>query len=408
MRKIKAILFFTCTVFAMVMIFCVSASAAENYDYRTGEIEFKFDKDTGVMTIEGTGGTIRSCAFGPGISNNPEVLEMNIKDTDSLTGEYQDGDYAEFWDYTPNADAAEAAAAAKIVIIDDSVTALEPGCFSHFTNAETIILPDNIKNVPTAAFYSLKNLKTVVLSYQTASIGSYAFTNCKNLKTVNITGTVKSVGKYAFWGCDLNCITIPETVENLGEGNSYVPENLTEVETDSVYNNRVFLEWEEVSDAQIYTKYRVFKRVNGKWKTLADIGSTYKMIDGLEPDTSYTFAVRPFNQVNGKKYFSEKYVKITVRTAPDRPILNVASTKAGAVAFTWNNVEGETGYQIWYSTKENGKYTKISNYKANTVKANKSGLTSGKNYYFKIRSYKKTADGYIYSFYSSPVRIKIK
>ncbi len=409
MKKIKTTAIFVTVILALTVLFCLNVGAI-NYDERTGEIEYKFDEDTAVMTIKGTGGTIRSGAFGPGVSSNPQILEWNIEDTDSLKGEYEDGDNVEFWDYEPNAIAASAAQAARIVIVDGSVTALEPGCFSHFKNAEIIVLPDTIKTIPTATFYSLENLKTVVLSYQTTTIGSYAFSGCKNLKTINISNTVKSIGKYAFWDCDLDYVIIPDTVESLAEGNSYIPDNLSGVEAALVEHDRIWVKWEELPNQLRYTYYRVFMRVDGKWKTLGNcdiFDNAIFEIKELEPDTSYTFAVRPYNKVNGKNYFAEKYVKITVRTAPDMPALKVASTKSGTASFTWNNVSGETGYQIWYSTKEYGTYTKISNYKANAVSASKSGLTGGKTYYFKIRSYKSTTDGYVYSRYSSPVEVKI-
>ncbi len=405
MKKIKSKLLFICSVFALTMIFCTSAFALS--DAREGEIEYKYDEDTGIMTINGTGGTLYPEAFYPySVSSNKNVIIGNIKEESCVVSDQdREGDGVEFWDYEPNAIAGRAAIAAKVVIVDKSVKELKPACFVAFENAEIIILPDNITTIPTAAFYDLDKLKTVILSPETVTIEDYAFAGCTNLKTINLTNTVKYIDEHSFKDCNTNYITIPDSVEAFSESRSYIPENFDSYSIYSIRGGYVGIRWNRHVDC---TAYRVFRRVDGSWKKLVDIPwGAWGAHLSLDEGTTHTLAVRPYNKINGKLYFAEKYVKITVTTGPAKPTLKVTSTKAGTASFTWNNVSGETGYQLWYSTKENGKYTKISNYKANTVSASKSGLTGGKTYYFKIRAYKSTTDGYVYSYYSSPVEMKI-
>ena len=404
MKKIKSILLFICSVFALIMLCYTGAFALS--DTREGQIEYKYDEDTGVMMIRGTGGTLYPKAFYPyTVSNNKDIIISNIEGGGSVVSEEDlEGDGVEFWDYEPNAIAGSAAIAAKIVIVDESVKELKPACFVAFKNAEIIILPENIKTIPIAAFYNLNKLKTVILSPETVTIEDYAFAGCINLKTINLTNTIKYIDEHSFKGCNFKYITIPDSVEGFSESKSYVPENLGDVSIYSIRGGTVDLRWNNVD----CTGYRVFERVDGSWKKLEDVPwGGWGACLTLDHSTNHTLAVRPYNNINGKLYFAEKYVKITVTTGPVKPTLNVTSTKAGTASFTWNNVSGETGYQIWYSTEEYGKYTKLSNYKANTVSARESGLTGGKTYYFKIRAYKSTTGGYVYSYYSSPVEMKI-
>ena len=65
------------------------------------------------------------------------------------------------------------------------------------------------------------------------------------------------------------------------------------------------------------------------------------------------------------------------------------------VKLSWGKVTGATGYEIYCSTKKNGKYSKVVklNSKKNTYKHKK--LKLGKKYYYKIRAYKIDGKHYI-------------
>lgn len=78
-----------------------------------------------------------------------------------------------------------------------------------------------------------------------------------------------------------------------------------------------------------------------------------------------------------------------------------------SVKFTWKKAGSCDGYELAYSQKKAGSYTKIKDVSASktsyTYKDKK--LKSGKTYYFRIRSYSKSDDGKVYS---QAVVIKVK
>ena len=99
---------------------------------------------------------------------------------------------------------------------------------------------------------------------------------------------------------------------------------------------------------------------------------------------------------------------MTVRTTLEPIFSNTVSLKKESAKITWNDIDHEQGYQIWYSTKEYSGYRKYSNFKANTTEALVTGLSSGKKYYFKVRAYKKVNGKYIYSDFADVDTVKIK
>lgn len=76
------------------------------------------------------------------------------------------------------------------------------------------------------------------------------------------------------------------------------------------------------------------------------------------------------------------------------------------VAMTWKKVSGAEGYQIWRSTKKNGKYKLVKTVKkGSAVKAGGVKHKDGDIYYYKIRAYRTgTGGNKLYGDYSSPVR----
>lgn len=167
----------------------------------------------------------------------------------------------------------------------------------------------------------------------------------------------------------------------------------------------VNLSWEPCKDAW---GYRVYMLVNGKWKALKTTRATSYTVTGLTEGTNYTFAVRAYTYVGKDCVWSPTYTKVDVSTKLATPKIRVASTAKGRASVAWNDIEGETGYQVWYSTKKNGKYIKASNYSADTVKIYKTGLNSQATYYFKVRAYKRTDTGYVYSDFSNVRSVTLK
>lgn len=169
----------------------------------------------------------------------------------------------------------------------------------------------------------------------------------------------------------------------------------------------VTLSWIRSSGA---TGYRIYK-YNPKTKKYDKVTTTKKTsykIKNLKAGTDYTFRVKPYIKLpDGTTVWGEAS-EISTATKPSKPTLKVTSTKKGVANVSWSDVSGEKGYILYYSTSKDKGFKKISTYKADTLSAKKTKLTSGKTYYFKLRAFKKTEDGNIYGAYSSVKAVTIK
>ena len=90
----------------------------------------------------------------------------------------------------------------------------------------------------------------------------------------------------------------------------------------------------------------------------------------------------------------------TTATKTVTPTLKVTTASGSKAALSWNNVSGESGYQVYYSTSKSGTYEKMKSVSADTVKYTTSKLTAGKTYYFKVRAYVKVDGKVIYGDFS--------
>lgn len=168
----------------------------------------------------------------------------------------------------------------------------------------------------------------------------------------------------------------------------------------------ITLKWNKVTGADGYRVYKYNSKTK-KYEKLKDVTGTSLKISKLKAGTAYKYKVRAYTKDDGTIWGGYSSVFETA-TKPKTPTLKVTSTSKGKVTFSWTNISGESGYQVYYSTKKDSGFKKVKSYKTNVVKGSKSKLKSGKKYYFKVRAYKKTASGTVYSSWSSVKSIKIK
>lgn len=407
---------------------------------------------------------------------------------------------------------------------------------------KTVNVPANVKNIGTLIGCSA--LEEIVINENNkylCSIDGVVFS--KDKKTLIkfpqgkieemyiVPSTVKIIGEWAFNESEVPKIFVPKTVEEIAESAFAYSE--AEIYTDAskapskwkegVYGRKVYynqkiesgvslgvakkltatqttstvtLSWSKVKNA---TGYRVYQKVNGKWKKLYDTSKNTYKVASLKSGTEYSFAVKAYSKSNGKTYWASNYTSIKTATAPatpksvsasqstgsitlswskvtgatgyrvylynaktkkyekikttasrsykvadlkagndykfkvkaykkvdgnniwgtatpafatatkcKTPTIKVSSTKKGIANLSWTNVSGESGYQLYMSTNKDSGFKKLVNYKANATKDTKSKLTSGKTYYFKVRAYKKTDSGTVYSSYSPVKGVKVK
>ena len=128
----------------------------------------------------------------------------------------------------------------------------------------------------------------------------------------------------------------------------------------------------------------------------------------LKKDTDYTVKYSSGRKKIGKytvtvtfkgKYSGSK--KLVFKIKPKAPFIQkLASPSRGSVSIALTGVTSGCGYKVYYSSSKNGTYK--------VLDTSKTKLKSGKKYYFKVRVYKKTSGGTIYSSYSTAKSVKIK
>ena len=170
--------------------------------------------------------------------------------------------------------------------------------------------------------------------------------------------------------------------------------------------NTITLKWNKVTGADGYRVYR-YNTQTKKYVQCKDVTGTTLKISNLKAGTGYKYKVRAFTKDDGTIWGAYSTVFETATKCKAPSLKTLTSTK-GKANFTWTNVSGETGYQVYFSTKKSSNFKLVNTYKTNVLKGSKSKLTKGKTYYFKVRAYKKTASGKVYSAWSPVKSVKIK
>ncbi len=164
--------------------------------------------------------------------------------------------------------------------------------------------------------------------------------------------------------------------------------------------------WKKVDGADGYKVYLYKGSKLVASKTVSAKTLSYRF-SGLASGTKYTVKVKTYQKADGENFWSSAKA-IGSATKPATP--KITSIKAGSKSATlkWSNISGESGYQVYYATSKDGKYTKGVQVKADDVSEVIKDLTKGKTYYFKVRAYKKTDSGTVFSAWSAVKSVKVK
>ena len=113
----------------------------------------------------------------------------------------------------------------------------------------------------------------------------------------------------------------------------------------------------------------------------------------LASGTKYYFQITPVKTIKGKWCFGES-TTCSIYTLKKVDGVNV--TKTGAkVKVSWENIAGESGYQISQSTSKT-KTKIVATYSTSSGKSKVLKATKNKKYYYKVRAYKKVGKTKIY------------
>lgn len=174
--------------------------------------------------------------------------------------------------------------------------------------------------------------------------------------------------------------------------------------------NKIKITWKKVSGASGYYIYRSTSK-NGTYSRVETVkgGSNTSVINsGLKTGKRYYYKVRAYTTIEGVKLFGKYSNYKSAKAKPSKTqITKKVSTDYRSIKLTWKKVSGATGYEIYRATKKSGTYKLIRtiNSGSKTTYTNKK-LTTGINYYYKIRVFRNVGSKKYYSSFSSIVSKK--
>jgi fibronectin type 3 domain-containing protein len=168
------------------------------------------------------------------------------------------------------------------------------------------------------------------------------------------------------------------------------------------------MSWKKVKGADGYAIYCASTK-NGTYKYLKSSKTNTSSHAGLKSGSKYYYKVRAYKTVNKTKLYGAYSDAKSMFTKPAAPTGFTVKLKSKTAKISWSKVKGAKGYEVYMSKSRNGSYTRIKNAGASTTSYNKTGLTKGKKYYFKMRSYTKTGTSTkVYSGYSKIKAVTVK
>ena len=252
----------------------------------------------------------------------------------------------------------------------------------------------------------------------TTAVTNYQYTG--NTYTPNVTVTDSSNGKTLVAGTDYtitysnntNPGTASITVTALSKnytGSKVIPFKIMSaavsgLRTSTIKNNSIKLAW----SAQDYADgYQI---CNSKNRVVATTSKNSYTVKGLSSCTTYKYKVRSYvENADGSVSYGNFSTAVSAKTLLNTPTLKAKSTSKGKVLLTWTKVSKATGYEIYYSTKKNGIYTRLKTIsKSSSRKYVDSGLASGEKYYYTIRAYRTSNGVKTYSNYNTIKSVTVK
>ena len=159
--------------------------------------------------------------------------------------------------------------------------------------------------------------------------------------------------------------------------------------------NSINLSWLPVEGAD---GYKLFQKIDGKWKDIGNRTVTSSTIKDLTPGTEYTFAVKAGKIVDGKVIWSDTYTTINTATKAVAPSKITSAQNTTKIKLSWNACPGATGYRIYYKSGNTWK-TCLNATTATTHTF--TGLKAGSKFTFAVRPYIVTDSGVVWSDYTT-------
>lgn len=167
------------------------------------------------------------------------------------------------------------------------------------------------------------------------------------------------------------------------------------------------LTWKAAKGAIGYNIYRASSK-SGKLKKIASVLDTSYTDKGLKKGTTYYYVVAAYVTANGSEVVSEYSSKVSAAaTSPAPSSVTAKKSKSGTAVVKWAKSTGASGYEVWIAPK-GGKFTKAATITdPSKLSYTKTGLSKGKTYSVKVRSYVTVNNKKVYSPYSKTVNVKV-
>ena len=167
---------------------------------------------------------------------------------------------------------------------------------------------------------------------------------------------------------------------------------------------KLTLTWDKVSGADGYEVYRAtsldgtYKKISTMRKSLATTYTDTNVTYG----TTYYYQVKAYSGSGSNLTYLANSEIVKATSKPAAVTVKSVTAKKGKVTLKWKKDKSVNGYIIYRSTKKNGTYKRIATVKgAAKTSFTNTKVTSGKKYYYKIRSYKKVNGKTVYGTYST-------
>ncbi|MFT3951059.1 MAG: leucine-rich repeat domain-containing protein [Oscillospiraceae bacterium] len=328
------------------------------------------------------------------------------------------------------------------ISIPDNVTKIGDRAFWNCKSLTDIILPSGVKSIGYGLFFDCNGLKHVTLPSGLKSVEYEMFSGCTSLSSIKIPSGVTNIGSNAFFGCtSLTSISIPSSVTNIGFGaflnctglkHVTIPVAVTHIgEFAFGYAYDEDYDEKKVNDFKIYCyagtvgetyakergiDYSISKSLTGMIAKLsvtsyAYTGATKKPTVSIKAGTktlksSTDFTVTYKNNtavgkatvtVKGKGSYTGTKT-LTFKINPKRTTLSSVTAGVKKATLKYAKVSRASGYIIYRATSKTGTYSKLKSTTATSF--TNTGLTKGKTYYYKIRTYQIVSGVKYYSAYS--------
>ena len=278
------------------------------------------------------------------------------------------------------------------VTISDGVTSIGKSAFASCYLLKNITIADSVTSIGEDAFYWCSDLTSVKLPKNLGKINSYTFRFCKGLTDISIPDGVTSIDRCAFMGCEaLTKVIIPKSVTVIDESAFYGCKTLTDV---TIPEGVTTIGEDAFCGCTALFSVKIPKSVTAIGSHAFGYNESYTKIAG--------FKVYCYKNSTGEKYANDNgFICETVAVTTVDAVTGFDADKvtSGSATLKWDKVSDADGYAVELYT--GGKWNEVFRTSDSSVTSCTVGsLKADSTYSLRIRAFKDTDDGTVYSDYT--------